>query len=90
MNIGNIIADLARYRKPTVPNDNETRFLAATDNEIAKHVDTRQDLAIKPFCRVRIGEIVIAENVLPVITDRVVVSGKVVTYIGIREVIDTE
>ena len=32
----------------------------------------------------------IAENVLTFITDRVAVSGKVVTYIGIGEVIDTE
>ena len=67
MNIGNIITDLARYRKPTV-----------------------KDFAIKPLRRVRIGEPMIAENVLPVITDRGSVSGKAFTDFSIREVIDTE
>ncbi len=43
-----IIADLARYRKPAVLDTHQIGLLAATHNEIAKHVDTRQDLAIKP------------------------------------------
>ena len=43
MNIGNIIANLTRYRKPAVADDNETGLLASTDNEIAEHIDTRKN-----------------------------------------------
>ena len=90
MNIGNIMANLARYRKPTVLDTHQTRFLARTDNEIAEHVDTCKDFAIKPLRRVRIGEPMIAENVLTFITDGGSFFGKAFTDFSIREVIDTE
>ena len=90
VNRDDIVADLARYRKPPVLDTHQTRFLAATDNEITEHVDTREDFAIKPVRRVRIGEPMVAENVLPFITDRGSVFGKAFTDFSIGEVIDTE
>ena len=46
MNIGNIIANLARYRKPAVADNDKARLLAATDNEIAEHVGSCQHSGI--------------------------------------------
>lgn len=46
MNIGNIIANLARYRKPAVADNDKARFLAATDNEVAKHVNTCEHFGV--------------------------------------------
>ena len=90
MNRDDIIADLPRYRKPAVLDTHQTRLLAATDNEIAKDIDTRQDFAIKPLCRVRIGEPMVTEYVLPFITDRGSVFDEMFTDFSIGEVIDTE
>lgn len=73
-----------------MPDNDKVCLIARTDNEIAEHIDTRQDLAIKPLYRVRIGEPMVTYHVLPFITDRVAVSGKVVTDFSIGEVIDTE
>ena len=82
MNRDDILADLARYRKPAVLDTHQTGLLAATDNKIAEHVDTCQDLAIKSLRRVRIGEPMIAEYVLPVITDLTVTHKFFAVYVG--------
>ena len=90
MNRDDIIADLARYRKPAVLDTHQTRFLAATYNEIAEHVDTRKDFAIKPLRRVRISEPMIAKYVLPFITDGGSVSIKTFTDFSTGEIVNTE
>ena len=46
MNICHIIANLARYRKPAVADNNETGLLASADKEIAEHVDTCEDFGV--------------------------------------------
>ena len=89
-NRDDIIADLPRYRKPAVLDTRQTGLLARTDNEIAQHVHTRKDFAIKSVRRVGIGEPMVAENVLPVITDRGSVSGKAFTNFSTGEIVNTE